>query len=100
MESNFNKEQQYLRAKKQVDKLKGFYANALSYCIVIPSLIFINLRFVPEFYWFWFPMFGWGMGLAFHAMDAYNYNPFLGKNWEENKIKEMMEEEEKYKRYK
>ena len=37
----FTKEQKYLQAKKQVDKLKGFYANAITYCIVIPILIFI-----------------------------------------------------------
>ena len=100
MESNFNKEEKYLRAKKQVDKLKGFYSNLLSYCIVIPFLIFINLKFSPQFHWFWFPIFGWGMGLTFHAMETYNYNPFLGKDWEKRKIKEMLEEEENHKRFK
>ena len=44
----FTEEQKYLRAKKQVDKLKGFYANVASYCIVIPFLIFIANSF-PAF---------------------------------------------------
>lgn len=95
MQENYIKEQKYLKAKEQVDKIKGFYTNLITYCIVIPFLIFINFRFVPEFHWFWFPIFGWGMGLAFHAMDAFKYNPFLGRNWEEKKVKELMEEEKR-----
>jgi two-component system LytT family sensor kinase len=83
----------YLRAVEKVEKLKEFYQNLASYCIVIPFLIFINLRFSPGFYWFWFPIFGWGMGLAFHFLEVNNYNIFLGKNWEDRKIKEMMKED-------
>jgi len=65
--------------------------------IVIPFLIFINLYFSPRFHWFWFPAIGWGIGVIFHWLEANNYNVFLGKNWEERKIKEMMEEERKRK---
>jgi two-component system LytT family sensor kinase len=83
----------YLRAVEKVEKLKEFYQNLASYCIVIPFLIFINLRFSPGFYWFWFPIFGWGIGLAFHFLEVNNYNIFLGKNWEDRKIKEMMKED-------
>ncbi|MFQ3180866.1 MAG: two-component system LytT family sensor kinase [Polaribacter sp.] len=83
----------YVRALERVEKLKEFYQNLASYCIVIPFLIFINLRFSPGFYWFWFPIFGWGMGLAFHFLEVNNYNIFLGKNWEDRKIKEIMKED-------
>ena len=41
---------------------------------------------------FW-PLFWWGIGLAFHAMKVFNYMPFLGANWEEKKINELMENE-------
>jgi len=34
---------------------------------------------------------GWGMGLLFHYMDAFNHNPILGRNWEQRKIKKYME---------
>mgnify|MGYP005998034963 CR=1 FL=1 len=30
----FTKEQKYLRAKKQVEKIKGFYANVISCCLI------------------------------------------------------------------
>ena len=83
----------YVKAVERVEKLKEFYQNLASYCLVIPFLIFINLRTSPGFHWFWFPIFGWGIGLVFHFLDVNNYNIFLGKNWEEKKIKEMMKEE-------
>jgi two-component system, LytTR family, sensor kinase len=85
----------YLRAVERVHDIKEFYGSLISYCIVIPILIFINLRYVPHFQWFWFPMFGWGIGLVFHGFKAFSYNPFLGKDWEERKIKEYMENEDK-----
>jgi sensor histidine kinase YesM len=88
----------YVRAVKRVEKLKEFYQNLASYCIVIPFLIFINLRFSSGFYWFWFPMFGWGIGLTFHFLEVNNYTVFLGKNWEEKKIEELMKKQQnKYK---
>ncbi|MDO6812227.1 2TM domain-containing protein [Tenacibaculum soleae] len=87
----------YVRAVERVEKLKEFYQNLASYCIVIPFLIFINLRFSPGFHWFWFPIFGWGVGLTFHFLEVNNYNIFLGKNWEERKIKEMMKDDKNYK---
>lgn len=88
----------YVKAVERVERLKEFYQNLVSYCLVIPFLIFINLRFSPGFHWFWFPIFGWGIGLVFHFLEVNNYNIFLGKNWEEKKIKEMMENENQQKR--
>lgn len=88
----------YVKAVERVEKLKEFYQNLASYCLVIPFLIFINLKFSPRFQWFWFPIFGWGIGLTFHFLEVNNYNIFLGKNWEDKKIKELMENENKQKR--
>ena len=88
----------YVKALERVEKLKEFYQNLASYCLVIPFLIFINLRFSPQFHWFWFPIFGWGIGLVFHFLEVNNYNIFLGKNWEDKKIKELMDKENQQKR--
>jgi hypothetical protein len=85
----------YVKAVEKVEKLKEFYQNLASYCFVIPFLIFINLKVSPGFQWFWFPLFGWGIGLAFHFLEVNNYNVFLGKNWEDRKIREMMDAENK-----
>ncbi|MFH7017669.1 histidine kinase [Flavobacterium sp. FlaQc-47] len=79
----------YFRAKKRVEELKGFYANIISYCCIIPFLIFINLRFSPGFQWFWFSALGWGFGVVMHAFKVYGYS----SNWEERKIREILQKE-------
>jgi len=86
--------ERYVRARKRVEELKEFYYGLLSYCVVIPFLFFIWYRFTPNtIQWFWFPMFGWGIGLAFHAYKVFVNDGMLGKSWEERKIEKYMEEE-------
>lgn len=80
----------YLKASKRVKELKGFYGNVTSYCLVIPFLIFVNLYTAPNYHWFWWPMFGWGIGVASHALQVFG----IGKNWEENQIRKIMEKDE------
>ncbi len=83
----------YIKATEKVEKLKQFYKSLVSYCLVIPFLIFINLKFSTKFQWFWFPLFGWGIGLVFRYLDLKNYNMFFGKDWEDKKVKEFIEKE-------
>lgn len=77
----------YFRAKKRVEELKGFYGNVISYCCVIPFLVFINLRYSPGFQWFWFSALGWGFGVVMHAFKVFGYS----SDWEERKIREILE---------
>jgi len=92
MNSDNIENSKYVRAVERVEKLKELYQNIAAYVIVIPFLIFINLRFSPQFKWFFFPMIGWGIGIIFHWLEVSNYNIFLGRNWEERKIKEYMDQ--------
>jgi hypothetical protein len=87
---NTNENTAYYRAKKRVDELKGFYANLISYCCVIPFLIYINLTFSPHFQWFWFSAAGWGFGLTMHAFKVFGYS----SNWEERKIQEILRKDQ------
>lgn len=86
-------EKRYLKAKERVESIKGFYGNLLAYSIVIPFLWWLNFR-TTDFIWAIFPTLGWGIGLTIHGMEAFGYNPFLGKNWEDKKIRELMEKED------
>lgn len=81
--------QSYLNARKRLDDLKEFYGSLISYVIVIPFIIFINYRTYWGFQWFWFPMLGWGIGLAFQAAKVY----FPNSRWEERKFQQFLEEE-------
>ncbi len=85
-----NDSNKYIRAKKRVDELKGFYGNIIAYCVVIPFLIFVNYQTSWEYKWFWFPMFGWGLGVVIQAFTVFGY----GSDWEERKIREIMNKDE------
>ncbi|MBC7605382.1 MAG: histidine kinase [Burkholderiales bacterium] len=88
--TDYHQNNAYYRAKKRVEELKGFYGNLISYCIVIPLLVYINLQFSPEFQWFWFSAGGWGFGLAMHAFKVFGYS----SSWEERKIQQILNKEQ------
>ena len=93
METNQFDIEKYNKAKKRVKEHKEFYSHLASYLVVIPFLIFINLYFSPKHIWFYWPMLGWGIGLFFHAVGVFNIIPFFGKDWEQNKINEILEKD-------
>ena len=86
-------EQRYLKAQKKVEDLKAFYGNLSSYIIVNTGLMILNLLTSPQHLWFFYPLLGWGLGVALHAMSVFNYMPFLNRDWEEQKIRDLMNKE-------
>jgi len=92
-QDNFISEKKYSYAKEQVEKLKGFYIHFSIYLIFIPVFIWLNYISGAGFPWAIFPIGGWGFGVLGHASETFNYNPFFGKNWEERKIRELMDDE-------
>ncbi|MDO6758666.1 histidine kinase [Tamlana sp. 2_MG-2023] len=83
----------YVRARKHVEELKGFYYSLASYWVVIPFLIFVNYKTFWGFQWFWFPMFGWGLGLVIQAFRVFVDDGAFGRNWEKRKLEQFMKEE-------
>ncbi|MBW2961421.1 2TM domain-containing protein [Mesonia sp. JHPTF-M18] len=82
------------RAREMVKKQKDFYSSLTSYMIVIPFLAFINWFTMGfGFPWFLFAAAGWGIGLIFQYMEAFDRNPFFSKDWEKRKIKQFMDED-------
>jgi len=88
MENNFQTEHRYLKAKKRVKELKGFYIHLVLYVLCTPIIIVTNLMFVPEFHYFWFSVLGWGIAIGIHGFTLIG----LGNHWEEKKIKELMDD--------
>lgn len=81
----------YKRARIQVKKRLNFYKNLIAFVIINTALIIINLLTSPEHLWFYWPLLGWGIGLAFQAFSTFStFSPIAGE-WEERKIKEYME---------
>ena len=85
----------YVRARKHVEELKGFYYSLISYFCFIPFFIFINYWTSWDFKWFWFPIIGWGIGLIVHALRVFVHDAPYGRNWEKRKIEQYMREEER-----
>lgn len=83
----------YRKASRRVKDLKEFYGNLTSYCIIIPFLAILNIVTARGYLWFLWPALGWGVGIAFHAISVFG----IGKSWEERKIRELMEKDEKQK---
>lgn len=95
---NTQDEIKYQEALKRVKKLKGFYTHSIVY-IFINILIFLlnveNLDQGESYFQFknFMTAFFWGIGLLAHALSTFLPYFILGKNWEERKIKELMEKE-------
>ena len=93
-QETFISEKKYKLAKKRVENLKGFYIHFAIYLLFLPVFIYLNYISGTHFPWALFPIIGWGIGVTGHAAETFNYNPFFGKNWEERKIRELMDKED------
>lgn len=85
----------YVRARKHVDELMGFYYSLISYVVFIPFIVFIWYKFSPHsIQWFWFPIFFWGLGLIIQGYRVFVNDGVLGSKWEKRKMNEYMQREE------
>jgi len=98
MENQNTEEERYYKAKKRMEEIKGFYGNLISYVVVNCFLVAINLVTTPSHLWFYWPLLWWGVGVVFHGLKVFNCMPFFGKDWEEQKIKELIDKEERVKK--
>lgn len=95
MESNYTEKERYYQAHKKVEEIKKFYQHLAVYILCNPIIIVVNLMTSPGYLYFWWCLFGWGFGLAMHGMKAFDFSPLFNKKWEERKIKEILEKENK-----
>ena len=94
MEIIEKKDQKYIRAQARLKELKTFYAALSSYVLVNLFLAFINYMSNGwSNMWFLWPLFGWGFGVAMHAFKVFGFMGIYGKEWEERKIKELMDKD-------
>ncbi|GAA2161642.1 2TM domain-containing protein [Pedococcus bigeumensis] len=63
------------RAVRRLEAKRGLMGHALAYVMVNLLLIAIWWTTSRGFFWPVFPLFGWGIGLAFHAWDVLSPAP-------------------------
>jgi hypothetical protein len=87
----------YQRARQRVAALRGFYIHLTVYLLVNAFLFLINIVTSPGTLWFYWVLFGWGIGLLLHAIGVFGFgnNGWLGKDWEERKVREYMDRDTK-----
>jgi hypothetical protein len=91
-------ERRYEQVHAMVQALKGFYVHAGAFVVVNIALFAINALtggLAGGVWWFYWPLIGWGIGLGAHALGVFGFSGGgpLGRDWEERKIREMMDKE-------
>ncbi|MHA7057732.1 2TM domain-containing protein [Aquimarina sp. M1] len=97
---DFEKGKEYNKAKKRVADERGFYTHLTFYMVINLIVLFINTNFQNQGFKNWgqwhlhiTPVL-WGIGLLFHGLKVFKRNFFFGKNWEQRKIKKLMDEDD------
>ncbi|WP_299781775.1 2TM domain-containing protein [uncultured Formosa sp.] len=102
MDNSHFEQERYERAKKRVRRISGFYRHTLIYIVVNLVLVLINIKNLDpgESYFQWknfITLGSWGIGLLAHGVSVFLPTLVIGKNWEDDKIKELMEKERNHK---
>lgn len=96
--NNYIEQERYERAAKRVKKIKGFYTHAAVYVVINIMIVIINIQNLKEGESYFkhenfLTAFFWGIGLLAHGLSTFMPDFIMGKDWEERKIKELMEKE-------
>jgi hypothetical protein len=91
-------QEKYEAARKRVEDIKGFYVHVLIYLAVNLLLFIINITSSPGGYWFYWPLLGWGIGVLIHGLSVFVFEGLFGKQWEEKKIKAILEKDQQAKK--
>ncbi|MCX6062993.1 MAG: 2TM domain-containing protein [Caldiserica bacterium] len=90
--------EEYQKARDRVQELKGFYAHVAMYLLANVALAVLNLATLKKndgIVWFIWPLIGWGIALAVHAISVFGIGRFLGKDWERRQIQKELDRRQK-----
>lgn len=81
-----------LKIQKRIKDIKGFYTHVFASFLILPFIIFINLKTIPQFHWFWIAILAWCLGLLIHWFNVFG----LSKNnfkqqWHQKKLNESID---------
>lgn len=101
VKKQFAKEEAYIRAKKKLEKLVGFYWHLAVYLVVNTFLIVMiatNLDADESIWNFgtFATAFFWGIGLMCHFLGVFGPGFFFGKDWEERKLQKFMDKDKQH----
>lgn len=77
-------------AIESVRDLKAFYTHLIIYLIMVPTFFVIDLMSSPQLQWAWWPIMGWGIGVFFHGLNAFEVFNLFGAEWERKQIEKRL----------
>jgi len=89
------KSEAYIRAEKRAEAKLGFYKSLAVYLAVNLVLFFIDLFTSRGKWWFYWPLFFWGIGVFFHFLRVFVTGGHLAERVKEGMIRKELEKEEK-----
>ncbi len=81
-------EEEIKAAKKRVEEVQGFYWNLASYVIINSFFHFLDLK-DGGYEWAFWPLMGWGIGIAFHAIEVFGM--FNSASWKDRQVQKELE---------
>lgn len=90
-----------LEARIYVACIRGFYRDILTYCTVNLVFILIWLLAGAGYFWPFWVIFGWGIGLFVQAFvlgliprveQVQKHFPFLSTRWEEEQVEKLTDQ--------
>jgi hypothetical protein len=84
-----NEEELVKKAEKRAKEKLGFMQHLFGYLFVNVFLFAVNMITDRNDLWFLWVVFGWGIGLFFHAVSVFAGYNFLSNYYETQKKKEL-----------
>jgi hypothetical protein len=81
-------EPRYLKARQRAEQVQGLLIHVIVYAVVNAGLFTID-ALTGDGWWFFWPMLGWGIGLAIHAMVL--FVPVFSPEWAEERARRQVE---------
>lgn len=64
-------QKEHERIEKKVEERLGFYTHLAAYVVINLFLIALNMVMTPEYYWFIWPLIGWGLAVILHGLSVF-----------------------------
>jgi hypothetical protein len=85
-----SRDAEFKRARERAQALQGLYIHLLVYAVVNTGLFLINwaTRGPEGGWWFYWPLLGWGVAVAIHAMSI--VAPIFSPDWADRRAERML----------
>ena len=89
--SSAHEQAAFVRARRRVAAIKGFYIHLFVFVTLLVGLFAINAA-AGDGWWVHWVLFGWGIGVVAHALAVFGRTPRAIADWERRKLKQLMNE--------